>query len=67
MLSECDRPPYPQSGRIQVRATVITSSRERIRLDGICRTRRDMDDLVERLYPDACMVSIMVRREVAAC
>jgi hypothetical protein len=67
MLSECDRPPYAPVERIRVRATVITSNGERTRLDGVCRSRKDMDDLVERLYPDARMVSMLVHREATPC
>lgn len=58
---------YAAAERIQVRATVITESGERTRLDGICQSRNDMDDLIERLYPDARMVSLIVLREVLPC
>ena len=53
---------------LNLRATVLTASGERVQLKAIATTRTFMDRLVERLYPDARMVSVIVKRaEALAC
>lgn len=64
MLSECDRPPYPRARLM--RATVITDNGERIKLSAVAPSRASLDDLLDRTYPGARMVSIIVVRE-ATC
>lgn len=67
MLSECDRPPFNDlRARVHVKATVITAAGERVRLDGVSG-RPVMEELIDRTYPDARMVSVMVMRKVQPC
>lgn len=50
---------------LNLRATVLTASGERVQLKAVATTRTFMDRLVERLYPDARMVSVIVKRAEA--
>lgn len=50
---------------LNLRATVLTASGERVQLKAVATTRTFMDRLVERLYPDARMVSVIVKRTEA--
>lgn len=52
---------------IHVKATVITATGERVRLDGVCARRSDMDTLIDRTYPDARRVSVIVVRKGQPC
>lgn len=47
---------------LRLRATVVTQSGERVQIKAVAGTRTFMDRLVERLYPDARMVSVIVKR-----
>ena len=55
----------PTARTLRLSATVVTQSGERVQLKATATTRTFMDRLVERLYPDARMVSVIVKRTEA--
>lgn len=54
---------------IHASVTVVTTNGQRIKLGLICPSRRDADQIIERLYPEARYTSTIVRRRKggAAC
>lgn len=48
--------------RLRLRATVVMASGERVRIDAVCPSRAALETVIEYAYPDARMVSIIVKR-----
>ncbi|RZI81087.1 MAG: hypothetical protein EOP38_20465 [Rubrivivax sp.] len=71
MLAEQDRPPTPARTRnsLWIRAKVAHEDGTRRVLDMVCGSRRDADEIIDRMYPEHRSASLIVHhsQRITAC